>query len=181
MSYTKMFKIAPDGTWDEAGHYQNSHGFAAFIWTALVERYNLTEAMWRADESFEKEPMDFGMFGSWRYVWHQHSKGALDLSAFEHNVLTATYDRYMVQAEDFEKFATSLEEFEKRHGRDNRICHLKAMAEDVRKLIGTDAIGVCWYPMSVSENYWTTYNEETDESIPYNFVQEENHHVADLR
>jgi hypothetical protein len=93
----------------------------------------------------------------------------------------ATYDRYMVKAEDFQVFADSLETFAAEHNDEGkRVCHLKTMADDVRKLIDSDAIGVCWWPMNVSDNLWSTYDYETDESVWYNFVDEDNHTVAKI-
>jgi hypothetical protein len=198
-----MFKINKDGTWEGIdAEYRNAHGWAAFVWEALIRKYGIAEMrektylfggkdspIRKMVEAFKPEPDDIGPYANWGFLWHAHQfkidgEPVLKLRPWEENVLIATYDRYIVKAEDFETFAASLEMFEEALGDGQRVCHLKRMAEDVRKLAKEDpeATGVCWYPMSVAENYWIIgYDEETDESLYYDFSTGTDHKVAPIR
>lgn len=216
MSRTEMFKINKDGTWTEHAEYRNSYGWAAFVWGALVRKYEITKMremphrfgsvdseICKVIAGFDPGPDSFGPSMDWNFLWCAHQarvkepdsiSGKLPLLAFhpwEENVLWATYDRYIVEAKDFETFASSLEVFEEaflcgpHHAAAPRnVCHLKAMAHGIRRLMEEDpeAVGICWYPMSVSENYWVIgYDEDADEEIRYNFSTGTDHKVVSVK
>lgn len=215
MSRTEMFKINKDGTWSDFAEYKNAHGWAAFVWEALIRKYEIAK-MREMPHRFgssgseirkvieEFDPGDsFGMYTDWNFLWYAHQArvkdpnsihGTVPLLAFhpwEENVLRATYDRYIVAAKDFETFASSLEVFQDAFscGPHNAaaprsVCHLKSMANGIRRLVEEDpeAVGICWYPMSVSENYWVLgYDEDTDETTYYNFLTMTDHKVVSVK
>lgn len=216
MSRTEMLKINRDGTWAEHAEYRNAHGWAAFVWDALIRKYEIAKMremphrfgsqgseIRKVIEEFDPGPDSFGPFTDWNFLWYAHQarvkdpnsiSGKLPLLSFhpwEENVLWATYDRYIVEAKDFETFASSLEVFEEAFSggphsaaAPRSVCHLGAMAHGIRRLREEDpeAIGICWYPMSVSENYWVIgYDEETDEETRYNFLTMTDHKTAPIK
>jgi hypothetical protein len=178
MSYAVLYEIKEDGTFEEVAEYKNSHGWTAFVWTQLCEKYGVVRAV--EDDGYQDESgFNMGMMTAWGYLWKlvKDKDPRTPLKPWEQNVLIATYDNACLKREHFETFAKSLERFEEAHANGRVVCHLKTMAEHIRNL-GESAIGICWYPMSVAENPWFVYDEELGDSVPYDFSTGDKHWFA---
>jgi hypothetical protein len=187
-----MYKIDQTGEWHAFGaEYKNAHGFTAMVWDCLIRKYEVKtlreqpyfspQGPLREAISAFKPDTPMSPYADWELLWHLATNELLPLKPWEQNVLRATYDRVAVEAANFETFARSLELFGEALIPSNLVNHLPQMAKDVRKLIGDEeVIGICWYPMSVSTNLWTHYNEDTDETTYYNFLQGQDHHFAKI-
>jgi hypothetical protein len=88
-------------------------------------------------------------------------------------VHASTFDYAIVFNDHLQQFAKDLREFVAYFGTDSSVCHLLSWAEFIEKNLEIEAIG--FYGTSVSENLWFKYNEETDESIPYDLETSDKH------
>jgi hypothetical protein len=153
MSYAQLHGLTGDGELVVQSEYKNAHGWVAFVWDMLCEKHNV-------------DGMYYGQ--KWERLWAQAQ--TLPLTAWERNVLMASYDWAAIEREYFGVLADSLEKFEEAYNTGQRVCHLTQMAKDLREL-GDEVVAVCWYNMSVSEDLW--FNEpdpdDGDERVQYRF------------
>jgi len=172
MSYTEVLGFKK-GEVVALKEYKNSHGSAAMIWTALWDKYVRTPGMAKWDT----------------WLTGDHSKlwalaGDNRLSQMEKKVLEATFDNYVVRIEDAKKLASYFEEFERRYGHPERVCHLGDMAQDMREAVDSgEYIALGWYWTSTTDFPWKTYPEcetcgqELEESEDYDITAEGGKHV----
>lgn len=185
MSYTTLFSIGKEsGLPMQYKEYRNSWGWCPFVWDVLVKKYGIIERL-REDKTYKTEfPMPEGM-KAWEYLWKLHEEGEIRIRNWEHNVLLCTYDRMMIKEADFLELEQSLRMFDEAHGTSNRVNHTKAMADDIRVLFNETKegalLGACWWANSVTDDPWHEWDGEDDESIPYNFLVDEEHQVADIK
>lgn len=170
MSRSTIHFAKSDGVRYGSVSFNNSWGFAAFIWSALVAKYATEIAPMPAATGI-------GVFGDWERLWAWVGKEP-KLPAFELNTLVSTYDRAYVRGkEDILRLAESYELFEKAHGKPNQVQHLSNMAKVLRReQLENGAEYVSFYPMSVSEDLWWVYGskpkklqDEEDEGHAFRF------------
>lgn len=187
MSRAYILLARADGQLDRCVEFRNAHGFGAFVFTSLVEKYRAQISRVKLTEQQARE--FFGPFGDWCRLWNwvrddQQPK----LPAFELNTLVANYDgAYVRGAEHIGVLADSFERFAKEHAKGDRIQHLTKMADALRASLQLDTEYVCFYPMSVSADHWQVMDDpETGESHAFRFgdpedekkVEHTRYHVA---
>lgn len=179
MSHTLLYGITADGEIQPWDRFQNAHGWCPFIWESLCRRYEVKR---RREASDWRDPdgMDMSPYSDWGYLWHLHGEGQIGLRPHEANVLASTYDRHVVRSDDFNVYARSLEMFHRVYTSPERVDHTQAVAEVVRRM-PTTLMGLCFYPMSVSQDTWYEYNAETDESAQYDFSTRTDHKFVEMR
>ncbi len=94
------------------------------------------------------------------------------LSEAERIVYAFCCDNALVKKEDFPAMATALRDFTKENHVDKGLCHLEGFAK-VFDVSDADAIGL--HATSVCENPWFTWDEESDETVPYNISTGDKH------
>jgi len=171
MSYTTLIGIGKDGTPRTYEEYRNAWGGAAYIWTSLIDAYLVGRggatslgAMMCQDENMN------GMKPLWEL--------GKDLRVPENFrfILLSTFDRAMVRASDFNRLADAMDEFVRTFPPGDRACSLPAQAQTLRQMaLSGEWRAACWHQTSVSENPWIGWDEEKDESIPYNIDTGEDH------
>lgn len=182
MSYTTLFQIdRKTGLPLQHKEYRNSWGWCAFVWDVLVKKYGIIERL-RADKEYNSERWKPEEMKAWEYLWKLHEEGEVRFRNWEHNVLVCTYDRMMVKEDDLLTLDQSLRMFDEAHGTANRVNHTKAMAADIHELfVKHQTLGICWWGNSVSDDPWSEWDEEAGKSIDYNFLDGDDHHVADIK
>jgi hypothetical protein len=144
----------------ECYEYRNSWGGAARIWDALYETY----------ETKKHEYDNWLQAANDGRLWKIWEDDRVDDQ--ERLVYLFTCDNALVQNKDFKTLAEALRHFAVKHPRPEHICHLKAWAK-VLEESKAEAMGL--HATSVCENPWFGWNEETDESEPYDIAKGERH------
>jgi hypothetical protein len=95
-------------------------------------------------------------------------------------VMGSTYDNVIIEPEKLKIMAEYYDQFVDEFGvdRDNGtvVCHLKEWAELCRQFANDDDCqGVCYYMMSVSDDPWAEYNEDTEEYERYDIIKGNKH------
>ncbi len=160
MSYTQLKRVTPDGEVLGVEDFQNAHGWAAFIYSQLTEKYlGVERRSWLVVSGMSKR------------LWALVDDARLD--ACERIVLALTFDRAWVMAPDVPYVIEALRNFVALHPAGENVSHLlwiAAVLED--EWDGAD--GLAFYGMSVSEDLWNvdleceTCGQSTDESRPFN-------------
>jgi hypothetical protein len=175
MSYTQLYIIELDGNAIGGEEFRNSHGGASMIWTAICRRYSRTiwpDAPLMQDQSCRWLSDD--------HIWEKFN--ALPLRWWEYNALRFTYDHQIVKAFDLELMAESLERFEDAHGTPSCVCHLPAMAMEIRETIKDGyPLGVCLYATSCGDNLWSVYDDGSDDCRPYNINIDTKHSFIECK
>ena len=156
VSFCETKYVTLEGDVVDGTTYKNAHGFFAFVWEAINERYQL------------------GITGAWERLWKEEAAGSFTLEGFERDVLYFTYDDALIHREDCKVLVQSLRKFVAVHSiiRDWHVCHLAAVADEIEcrlKDPSWQALG--FYGMSVSEDPWLVYENKDDvsgEVSPYN-------------
>jgi hypothetical protein len=161
MSYCQIIEFR-DGKPGQAYEFRNAWGGAARIWNALYDRY-------LKDPKKEYDTWAFG--GDHKKFWQLAERK--DLPVFERAVHASTFDRAMIRREHFAAFAEHLREFVKAYpvGGDT-YDHLPKWADIIE---ASDAEAIGFHGTSVSDNLWMEYDEQTDESTPYDLNSEDRH------
>lgn len=152
MSYCQLITFANSKP-AEAIEYQNAWGGAARVWDALFNRYLKDPA----------NPYHSWMTGDADKLWALARNSELPM--FERAVHTATFDWAIIKREHFAQFAADLRAFVETYPPNGRVCHLLAWAAFVETCT-VEAIG--FHSTSVASNLWYDWNNERDESVPYN-------------
>lgn len=162
MSYCEIITFK-NGVPDDRKEFRNAWGGAARIWTALYDLYlkDRTDeySNWLSDTSGRL----------WKLVDDAR------LTDVAKAVLTSTFDRAIVAREHFKRFAADLEAFDEAFpAPENHVSHLWSWVKFVSDL-GDDVEAVGFYGTSCGEDLFTSYDEETDEYIPYNLNEQQKH------
>lgn len=159
MSSTTIKLIWSNRTIEDVRELSNSHGFAPFIWSSVCEQYLGSSSAWLFN--------DKALWPLWRDE---------RLPLHWRMVLGSTYDQVVIEAKDFLEMAKAYREFVSDVGRRNRECHLIAIAYLMEKLAARanpDLVGMCFHVTSTTSDPWTTWNEELEESEPFDFENAE--------
>jgi hypothetical protein len=163
MSYCELIEFK-DSKPDRAHEFGNSHGGAARIWTALFEKYLKNPA--KPYDSWLTRGMDPANRDLWDLAKRE------DLPLFERAVHVATFDNAIVGREHFAEFAGHLREFDAAYPCPGCVNHLPQWADVVANSTA-EAIG--FYMMSVGDNPWYEWDEETEDSVAYDLATGKKH------
>jgi hypothetical protein len=155
MSYCQLKGFKEDET-VALGEYQNAHGFLAYVWTALFDKY--------IPKRFE--------YDSWRSGEGSRLCNLVEderLTTIEKKMLEMTFDNALVRIEQLRSVIVVFEEFFKMYPPGDYVCHVPAIVETLKELLTSpgDILAIGWYGMSVCEELWSTYDSETDEEHSY--------------
>lgn len=140
--------------------YGNSWGGAAFIWTAIFDK-------WLKDPNI---PYDNWMNEKDRRLWDAWKRS--DLPDFVKAVLVSTFDGAIVARENFAQYAADLRQFCELFPKGDRYCHLLKWADVIS---ASDAEHIGFHHTSVSEDPWQEWNEEKAEYVPYDLATGDDH------
>jgi hypothetical protein len=167
MSYVSIYRIEPNGDMVEIGTASNAWGFCALTWEALGAKYKCIDAQsyWMADHK--------GLDKLWSMA------DGTDLEPDENLVLQAGFDRTLLHLEDAKRLPDALEAFYKQHG-EGRVSTMLAMAKVIREGLNghDDALGIGIEGNSISCDWYNVYDEEADDSRPYNINKDTGHKWA---
>lgn len=162
MSFTEIYGFRKDGQCEWRLDIRNAWRGAMAVWQDLEKRY--LPPIRRSTRLFsftEGETKDI-----WELFYCPR------LSTAERIVMGTTFDNVLVRAADVPKI---LEAFRDYPGETN----LKEQADAIEKLCANDdCVAIGWNQTSVSANTWANaggYDEEKDESMPYNFMTMDRH------
>lgn len=141
--------------------WSNSWGGAARIWTSLYDKH-LKDPL---------KPYDswLGNGGKNKPLWDLAKR--TDLPNHHRAVHAFTFDFAMVSREHFQRLADDLRKFADDFQVDG-VCHLRSWADAIESC-EFEAVGL--HATSVSESLWFDWDEEADESIPYDLNAREDH------
>lgn len=156
MSYCEII-VFRDGKPVDSIEYGNSWGGAAFIWSALFDKY-----------------LKRGEYDNWltrsEELWKLAERA--DLPMFERAVMSGTFDYAIICRENFKQFVEHLREFVATYAAGNKSCHLLAWAEFIETC---DAEAIGFRGTSVSENLWFKYDDNGENEIPYDLNSMDQH------
>lgn len=157
MSTTEIYGIEKNGNVVPYGAAQNSWLGGMHVWKTLDEKYGMGGSM---------------MFGFDR-TWQAFNTGVY--KDYENIVLGSTFDYVIVMKEHFKPLLNSFGKYFAAHPDSNfgeQIEVIKSMELD------ENIIGVAWCQTSVADDLWDFgYDEENDETIPYNIFKGDKHQV----
>jgi len=161
MSYTTVYKINADWSVQAVGDARNSNGWAMLIWRLLSKKHGHPE-------------FSMGDFPIWKEV------GTGKLSPRDELVLVATFDRVWIQKAGLPKFIAALTSYWETDawvdGRDGLERPVSTILQVIELLKQADASegsqGACFHTTSLSDDFWTRYNEEEDDTVYYNFERD---------
>jgi len=160
MSYCEIIAFT-DNKPDKSQEFSNAWGGAAYIWDNMYAQY-------LKDPSKEHDIWMFNTNKLWALASQQ------DIPSNLRTVLMSTFDYAIVNQENFPEYIQHLQEFIEFFGTGNQVCHLKGWSEFVqRHMLDAQAIG--FYATSVGENLWYTWDEEREESVPYDLSVGDKH------
>jgi len=158
MSSTKLVEFR-NGVADDCTEFRNSWGGAARIWDSIWKAYGTNTHEF---DNWLSAATDGRLWGLW---------ASSDFIESEKIVYLFTCDNALVEKKDFSKIAAALREFESLHPCKG-VSHLSAWA-DLIESSDSEAIGL--HATSVTENPWFEWDEETDETLPYNLNEGDKH------
>jgi len=151
MSYCETLGFTKDGI-KYLTEYRNAHGWSAYIWTRLHEKYIV--------------------HGSWIFapqmVWNLVKDD--QLTDEEKVTLWSTFDHSLVQISEIPALIRAYKAFLQLYPPEDKwVCHLPAMIDELQSIHDSpeDIIAVGWYGMSVGDNPWSKYNSEKKEYENY--------------
>ncbi|MHC4844391.1 MAG: hypothetical protein ACYTEE_11360 [Planctomycetota bacterium] len=160
MSYCSIIEFE-DGLPARETEYKNAWGGAARIWTPLYDTYlkdpNNEYDSWLSTMKPEK-------------LWDLADRK--DLPMHLRAVLSCTFDYATIEQKNFKRFAEDLRQFREHFPPNGVVCHLIEWAHHIEQ---SHAQAVGFYGTSVSDNLWWSYDEDTDQMIPYNLDRGEEH------
>lgn len=167
MSYCALLAFSPEGL-TTIEEYKNSHGWCAYVWGMLFDKYITKEDKY--DYWLNKPQRLWDLVNDDRLSWT------------EIVVLRSTFDYALVKTKDVLALADLFDAFVEMYPPVNHVCHLPAMAKDLRTQILDirDVVAVGWYGMSVGDNPWTTYSEEEDDDVEYDCDTGDKHFFVDV-
>lgn len=155
MSYTEIYGIKKNGDVVFVDETDNAFRGAMHVWNRLCDKYNIPG----------------GMFGGFQDLWKKADTGFL--SDAENTVLKSTFDNVVVKKEDIPMLLEAFKEYDEQFPNSSLLAQAHIIKKEI--LQDDDMIGVCWNQTSVNSNPWTEYDDEADESIPYNVLEGNRH------
>lgn len=185
MSYTEMVSFNKEGIAEDYADIKNAFRGAHAIWGIVEKRYlpifrPSYVPKWIEDEDLESylkyRPSRLiptlnqeEHLNNMKEIWNLfHSD---KVSRVDKIVLGTTFDKVLVKREDFKELIDAFNSFEGETS-------LKDQAEVIEKMMEDEnIIAVGWNQNSVTSNQWicAEYDEENEETIPYNCLTGENH------
>ncbi len=159
MSYCELVEIRK-GKASGGFEFMNSRGGSARIWASLYNRYLLNPEI----------PYDGWINDRSNRLWRLANDSQIWFG--DRAVLASTFDYALVFQEDFKRHAFNLRSFASRFPSGRCVCHLIEWAK-VYESSPAQAIGI--YGTSVGDNLWQPWDEELDESVPYDLVTGDRH------
>lgn len=156
MSYTEIYGFNRDGNAYDQAQVQNAWRGAMAIWRIMEERHLPPVPYSRLMNPVEA-----------RAVWRLYADKSVPMH--ERIVLLSTMDKCLVKKEDFPRLIEAFRKFEGDTSLPEQADILEAMLEN------EDCIAVGWNQTSVTATPWWSYDEETDEEIPYNCLTGSDH------
>lgn len=161
MSYTEIYGFRQDGQCEWCSEVRNAWRGAMAVWQDLEKRYlppTYTSRLFSISGD--------GQGDLWNLFYDQR------LPEVERIAMGTTLDNVLVRASDIPRV---LEAFRAYPGETN----LKEQADAIEKMCADgDCAAIGWNQTSVSGDTWAGaggYDEEKDESIPYNFLTMDKH------
>jgi hypothetical protein len=157
-----------NGKAGEEVEFRNAWGGAAFIWSALFDKYLKDPAIeyhnWLSTAASSSK------------LWELADRE--DLSICERILMKSTFDYAMVRREHFAEFCAHLREFTKMYPpKGQTICHLNAWADEIERLIvpvaEIEAIG--FYGTSCSDNLWFLPAGDDEDYKGYDLNEHDKH------
>ena len=185
MSYTSIYAFNTKGETDSSAHIQNAFRGCFAVWKILEEKYLPPFLRYVPDGmSIDEHGKCFGYRPSrvtalptgpnyddcsaQKEIWGLFNSPLL--SRAEKIVLGTTFDRVVVKIEDV---AEVIEAFRAFGGDTN----LPEQAEALENILAQGKfIAVAWNQTSVCESPWYTWDEETEDTTPYNLNTGEDHY-----
>jgi len=157
MSEVEVFGVKASGEVELLDDVNNSWAGAMHVWNTLSKKYD----------------MEGSLFGGFTQLWKSQGKGIL--LPHEEHVLITTFDNIIIQRKDIEEFLVSF----RRYAEENPVSNLVEQAEIIEKELESGYIGFCWNQTTVSDCLWYgTYDEETEEEIPFNIYTSQGKELA---
>jgi hypothetical protein len=183
MSRTTLHCFGSSGDIYDFREFQNAWGSAMFIWNAMVGKYlEPPRPSWVHDDS-DFLPISAYMFDGddkWDAVWALARRE--DIPAHHRVVHCTTFDRVLVNADDFLLLADAFDRFVDDFPPNGLTCSLRDQAQALRDMHadGTwQAAG--WTQTSVSDGGWWVYGEsDEDEGHSYNINTDTGHWFLDV-
>ena len=180
MSYTEIYGFGKDGNAGGLEDVKNAWRGAMAIWGILEDKYlePLPRPMWMSEEDYKErgysrtcQPPSFSdnAPNPLKPVWDLWNDEKV--SRTDKIVLGTTFDRAIVMRANIEETAKAFEEFEGETSLKEQAKILHEALED------EDNIAIGWNQTSVCGDTWSNYNydEEKEESIPYNLYKQTDH------
>jgi len=171
MSYTEIFGFTKDNNVIGIGDVRNAFRGAMAVWHTLEKKYLPTYHPSWAPMNDGKEYFRSSALGDdklMREVWSLADNEKV--SEVDKIALKSTFDKVIVRRENFGRLIEAFRAFEGETS-------LKEQA-DIIEGAGPEVIAIGWNQTSVNGDTWQNfggYDEETEESIPYNLETGEDH------
>ena len=151
MSRTTVKIIENDGQINDIAELGNSWGSAAFVWSALGEKYFNDKYICVTGDSKKM----------WALVDDNR------LSKAERVVLAFTFDYAIIENAHFTEAAKLFREFSEQFGKAGEANHLPAIANLLDAQSNFSNIGMCFQQTSVAEDVWHEWDDESETEKPY--------------
>lgn len=158
MSYVTIYRIDPEGDVELLGDAKNNHGFAPLVWHKLIEQYKVPTKGTRYWDDDYYQPL-----------WSLLGTGKLE--RLDDILLGATFDRVWIGRALVPELIESMRIFDQRHIVPNNLVRTISEAADVLAKWLTaypDDRGIAFNMCSATESFWMVWDEENEESRPYN-------------
>lgn len=166
MSSTTVKVIHADKSIHDIASLGNSWGSAAFVWTALANRYFGKDFMWLGNPENSQK------------VWDLYFNPRLNYC--ERVVLFSTFDHAIIEREGFNEAAFCFAEFEAQHRQMNQICHMGTISGLLLEYDKDPVLGMCFHQTSVAEDPWRgKYDEATETETPFDWENQPHYNVFD--
>lgn len=152
MSYTSVYLMPKSGPVEDVRVFRNSWGWAMRIWNSIAKEYARLDHFPISDPKKSQQVWDL-----WKDARLPPSHKA---------VLMMTFDYCTVEWDRLDRAAGDLRTFERDFPAGEFVSHLSEMADLFDELAASgraSMVGVCFYPMSVSEDVWGVHGEETED------------------
>ena len=182
MSYTEIFGFDKDGNAYSADEVKNAWRGAMAIWNILEQKY-LSQyrpsyvPKWIPDDKLEShlgyKPSRCSALmdeEAMKEIWSLADDKKV--SRTDRICLFTTFDRCLVKRDNIKKIIEAFNEFEGETSLKEQALVLQKMLKD------ENCIAVGWNQTSVNGDTWENYDydEQNDESIPYNCLKQDEHY-----